>query len=197
MKRIFLFTALILTAYCTRAQDTGELLSKAVVKVYEEYKMFLDSSLLVKHVVLDPNKSYWVNSRNNGIRTVARGLDNFSFDEFSLSFAVVYKGDTIRHLPVCRLNTGLILMPLGSPGNPIRHGDVLPPYAELIKGNIAFDYKNLKKLLHKMKLEATAVNLQKHDTGYAWLVTTSCPEIKCRQLTISATDGKILEDKNP
>jgi hypothetical protein len=162
--------------------------------------------------VLDKTKSYLVNSRTQKIRTIARADSSFVFDEFSLSFVFVYKGDTITHLAPCRLDTLQTLLPLGTPGNPIRHGDVLPPYQELVKGNIPFNYKKLKKLLQQMKLEFTAVDLQSLPFGgkdktaanhageklqYMWVVTTACPEIKCRQLQISATNGKILADKYP
>jgi hypothetical protein len=100
-------------------------------------------------------------------------------------------------------------MALGTPGNPVHHGDLLPPYLELVKGRISFNYKKLQKLLHKMNLQTTNIdlkNLSAVNDGkmiaadikeYVWIVTTACPEIKCRQLQISASTGKIIADKNP
>ena len=168
--------------------------------MYAQYKLFFRSSLLDKYVVLDRTKSYLVNSQTQKIKTLALADDSFVFDEFSLSFAIVYKGDTIRHLPACRLDTLHNLMALGKPTNPTQHGDVLPPYLELVKGNITFDYKKLLILLQEMKLEATAVNLQKAAVSadakdskqlYNWLVTTACPDIKCKDALISASNGKV------
>jgi hypothetical protein len=92
---------------------------------------------------------------------------------------------------------------LGTPSNPVRHGDVLPPYMELVKGNIKFDYKKLKGLLKKMEIIANETNLEvlnrKEDgtNEYMWVVTTSCPEIKCRVLRIDAGNGKIIADIKP
>lgn len=200
MKKILLFTVLLAAAYSSHAQTLNKKVSLAVQRVYDDYKQFFDSSLLATYVPLDKMKSYLVNSRTAKIKTIGIADDTFVFDEFSLSFAIVYKGDTIRHLPVCRLDTRQTLLPLGTPTNPIRHGDVLPPYMELIKGKIKFDYKKLKKLLRNMKLEVTETDLQvlSADTKeYMWVVTTSCPEVKCRVLRISAKDGKIIADINP
>lgn len=200
MKRLLLFTTLLAAAYCTHAQTLDQKVFKAVQKVYSEYKLYFDSSLLSKYVVLDKMKSYLVNSGTQKIKTIALADERFVFDEFSLSFAIVYKGDTIRYLPVCRLDTSQTLMALGTPGNPVRHGDVLPAYKELIKGNIKFDYKKLKSLLQKMKLKTTSVHLKNQpliEKKYMWVATTSCPEIKCRELQIDAGNGKILTDLKP
>ncbi len=181
------------------------MVAKAVQTVYNQYKLFFDSSLLAKYVVLDKYKSYLVNAETQKIKTLAIADNTFAFSEFSLSFAIVYKSDTIRHLPPCRLDTQQHLMTLGTPTNPIQHGDLLPPYLELVKGNIKFDYKKLQLLLQQMKLEATEINLQKaaaYDNNskhkknqYIWRVTTSCAELKCRQLQISAGNGKIVVDE--
>lgn len=148
-------------------------------------------------------KSYLVNSATQKIKTIALADDSFVFDEFSLRFAIVYKDDTIRHLPVCRLDTYQNLMALGTPSNPVRHGDVLPPYIALVKGNIKFDYKKLQGLLKKLEIIANETNLEvlnrKEDgtNDYLWVVTTSCPEIKCRVLRIDAASGKIIADLTP
>ena len=91
----------------------------------------------------------------------------------------------------------------GTPSNPVRHGDVLPPYMELVKGNIKFDYKKLRKFLNKMQLETTETDLQALISGkdgkkkYMWVVSTACPEIKCRVLRIDAGNGKIIADIKP
>jgi hypothetical protein len=197
---------IILTAFCfgTRSQNLDAKVSNAVQTVYNQYKLFFDSSLLNKYVVLDKNKSYLVNSQTQKIKTLALADDSFVFDEFSLSFAIVYKGDTIRHLPACRLDTHENLMALGTPTNPVQHGDVLPPYVELVKGNIKFDYKKLLALLRDLKLDATAVNLQKTPVKadaqqnskpqYNWVVTTACPDLKCKDVLISAINGKVQAD---
>jgi hypothetical protein len=205
MMRTLLFSALIAIAFNTRAQNHGYKLDKAIQKVYSEYKLYFDSSLLDKYVVLDKEKSYLVNSRTQKIRSIARADDAFAFDEFSLSFAFVYKGDTIRHLPPCRLDTFQNLMALGTPSNPIHHGDALPPYMALVKGDIAFNYKKLRGLIQKMKLETVSIDLKKLPSvseakdkkEYMWVVTTACPEIKCRELQVSADKGKILADIMP
>lgn len=199
MIRPLLFITLIAFSFNSQAQNLDAKVAKAVQTVYNQYKLFFDSSLLTKYVILDTKKSYLVNSQTQKIKTLAIAENTFAFDEFSLSFAVVYKGDTIRHLPACRLDTFQTLLALGTPSNPVQHGDLLPPYMQLVKGNIKFDYKKLKALLQDMKLEATAINLQ-NATGkqkYIWVVTTACPDMKCRQLQISATNGKILADKIP
>jgi len=206
--RSFFLVVLIAFSFSSNAQSLDSRVSKAVQIVYNQYKLFFDSSLLHKHVVLDKTKSYLVNSETQKIKTLAIADNTFSFNEFNLSFAIVYKGDTIRHLPVCRLDTAGTLMALGTPGNPVRHGDVLPPYLELVKGKIKFDYKKLRELLQEMELKATAIDLQKlplNDRAdnqnikqeYVWIVTTACPEIKCRELKISASNEKIIEDKKP
>jgi hypothetical protein len=202
--RPLLLATLIFFSLNSRAQNLDTKVAKAVQTVYNQYKLFFDSSLLAKYVVLDRNKSYLVNSQTQKIKTIALADNSFVFDEFSLSFAIVYKGDTIRHLPACRLDTHENLMALGTPTNPVQHGDVLPPYLELVKGNIKFDYKKLLALLQDMKLGATAVNLQKTpvkaDTKqnkkqqYNWLVTTACPDIKCKELLVSASNGKVQAD---
>jgi len=205
MIRSLLLITLIAFAVNTKAQNMDARLAKAVEKVYSQYKLFFDSSLLAKYVVLDKTKSYLVNAQTQKIKTLAQADDSFVFDEFSLTFAIVYKGDTIRRLPACRLDTQQHLMALGTPTNPVQHGDVLPPYQELVEGNIKFDYKKIGALLQKMKLETTAINLEKtvlNNTNnpkqaYSWAVTTSCPEIKCKQLQISACNGKILAEKIP
>lgn len=203
MKKIVALTVLAALAYNAHCQSLNQKAAKAVQRVYADYKQFFDSSLLGKHVVLDKMKSYLVNSGTQKIKTIALADDSFVFDEFSLKFAIVYKGDTIRHLPVCRLDTMQTLMALGTPSNPTRHGDALPPYMELVKGNIKFDYKKLKRLVNKMQLETTETDLQVMNSGkdgkkeYMWVVTTSCPDIKCRVLKISANDGKIIADIKP
>ncbi len=204
MRTLFFFT-LIAFAFNTRAQNFNNKVSKAVQKVYSEYKLFFDSSLLDKYVVLDKEKSYLVNSRTQKIRAIARADDAFAFDEFSLTFAFVYKGDTIKRFPACRLDTMQNMMALGTPSNPIRHGDMLPPYSALVKGDINYSYKKLQGLLQQMKIEPVSIDLKnqpqvtefKGKTEYRWLVTTACPEIKCRELQVSATNGKILADRKP
>jgi len=201
MRPLHLITCIVFSL-STRAQNLDTKVSKAVQTVYAQYKLFFDSSLLMKYVVLDKTKSYLVNSQTQKIKTLALADDSFVFDEFSLSFAIVYKGDTIRHLPACRLDTHENLMALGTPSNPVQHGDVLPPYLELVKGNIKFDYKKLQVLLRKTQVETTAINLQNADEtdgkkSYVWAVTTACPDTKCKQLQISAGNGKLLAEKNP
>jgi hypothetical protein len=200
--RPLLLISLITCFFNGQAQNLDNKVSKAVQTVYKQYKLFFDSSLLNKYIVLDAKKSYLVNSQTQKIKTLAIANNTFAFDEFSLTFAFVYKGDTINHLPPCRLDTFQNLMALGTPTNPVQHGDELPPYYELVKGKIKFDYKKLQLLLQKMRLEPTSINLQKQPLNegkqkYIWLVTTACPEIKCRQLMVSATNGKILADKTP
>jgi len=198
--KTLLLIIFIAFSFNTHAQTLDQKVSKAVQRVYDDYKLYFDSSLLDKYVVLDKMKSYLVNSGTQKVKTIALADDTFVFDEFSLSFAIVYKGDTIRHLPICRLDTRQTLMALGSPANPVHHGDLLPPYMELIKGNISFDYKKLQKLLHKMNLETTSINLKNLPVDkkeYMWVVTTACPEIKCRELQVSAGNGKILADIKP
>lgn len=201
--RYLLVVLLIAFSFNGGAQTLDQKLAKATERVYNDYKLFFDSNLLPKYVVLDKNKSYLVNGSTQKIKTIALADDLFVFDEFSLSFAIVYKGDTIRHLPVCRLDTYQTLMALGTPSNPVRHGDLLPPYMQLIKGNIKFDYKKLQKQLQKMQLQTTEINLQAFDAGkegktdYRWVVTTSCPDIRCRVLHFSADNGKVVEDINP
>jgi hypothetical protein len=207
MMRPILLLSLIILSFNTQSQDFKYKVSKAVQTVYNEYKLYFDSSLLDKYIVLDNKKSYLVNSLTQKIKALALADNTFAFDEFSLSFIIVYNGDTIKHLPACRLDTLQNLMALGTPSNPVHHGDALPPYLELVKGNIPYNYKKLQKFLHKMKLETTHIDLKKmpstgelsevEKTGYMWVVTTACPEIKCRELQISATNGKILADKNP
>ncbi|MBK8521307.1 MAG: hypothetical protein IPL54_10680 [Chitinophagaceae bacterium] len=205
MMRTLLFFTLIAFAFNTRAQNFNNKVSKAVQKVYSEYKLFFDSSLLDKYVVLDKEKSYLVNSRMQKIISIARADDAFTFDEFSLTFAFVYKGDTIKRFPACRLDTMQNMMALGTPSNPIRHGDMLPPYSALVKGDINYSYKKLQGLLQQMKIEPVSIDLKnqsqvtefKGKTEYRWVVTTACPEIKCRELQVSATNGKILADRKP
>lgn len=198
--RPLLLLTLIVCSFSIRAQNLNNEVSKAVQTVYNQYKLFFDSSLLEKYVVLDKTKSYLVNSQTQKIKTLAIADNTFAFDEFSLSFAIVYKGDTIRHLPPCRLDALQNLMALGTPSNPIQHGDALPPYLELVKGKIKFDYKKLQSLLKNMKLETTSTDLQKHPLKankqkYIWRVTTACPEPQCRKLQVSASNGKILIDE--
>jgi hypothetical protein len=205
--RIFLCCTFICIALQSKAQNLDTKVLKAVQTVYNQYKLFFDSSLLNKYVVLDTKKSYLVNSQTQKIKTLAIADNTFPFDEFSLSFAIVYKGDTIRHLPPCRLDTFQNLMVLGTPTNPVQHGDLLPPYLQMVKGRIAFDYKKLQKLLHKMKVETTSIDLKPasantkanaaYKAAYMWVVTTACPEINCRQLQVSATNGKIIADNQP
>ena len=209
MTRTLLLITLLAFSFNTPAQSLDSKVLKAVQTVYNQYKLFLDSSLLTKYIVLDKTKSYLVNAGTKKIKTLALAdASSFAFDEFSLSFAIVYKGDTIRRLPPCRLDTQQHLMALGTPTNPVQHGDLLPPYLELVKGNIKFEYKKLQALLKEMKLEATEINLQKpavYDKNtskrkkqpYIWRVTTACTEPRCRQLQISAGNGKILVDEQP
>lgn len=202
MIRPLLLIILIAFSFCGQAQNFNGKVSKAVQKVYSEYKLFFDSSLLAKYVVLDRERSYLVNAHTQKIRSIARADDIFAFDEFSLTFAFVFKGDTIRRLPACRLDTMENLMALGTPSNPVRHGDLLPPYQALVKGDIHFSYKKLQGLLQKMNVVPVNVDLKyqpqvtelKGNTEYMWVVTTSCPEIKCRELQVSAKNGKILAD---
>lgn len=203
--RTLLFFTLIAFAFNSQAQNFNIKVSKAVQKVYSEYKMFFDSSLLDTYVVPDKERSYLVNSRTQKIRSIARADDAFAFDEFSLTFAFVYKGDTIKRFPACRLDTMQNMMALGTPSNPIRHGDMLPPYRALVKGDIDFSYKKLQSLLQKMKVEPVSIDLKnqpqvtelKGKTAYMWVVATACAEIKCRELQVSATNGKILADRKP
>jgi hypothetical protein len=205
MIRPLLLITLIALSFNSQAQNFNNKVSKAVQKVYSEYKLFFDSSLLDKYVVLDKEKSYLVNARTQKIRSITRADDAFAFDEFSLTFAFVYKGDTIKRFPACRLDTFQNLMALGTPSNPIRHGDLLPPYKALVKGDINFSYKKLQSLLQKMKVEPVSIDLKyqpqvtetKGKTEYMWVVTTACPEIKCRHLQVSADKGKILADIKP
>jgi len=203
MRRPLLAVVLIAFSFTVQAQKLDAKIAQAVQVVYNQYSKFFDSSLLPKHVVLDRNKSYLVNSQTQKIKTMALADESFVFDEFNLSFAIVYKGDTIRHLPTCRLDTYGTLMALGTPSNPVQHGDVLPPYTELVKGNIKFGYKKLHDLLQKMNVQATAINLIKTQPeadakrSYTWEVTTACPEIKCKQLLVSAANGQVLGEKTP
>jgi hypothetical protein len=193
---------LIVFSVSSQAQNINNKISKAVQKVYSEYKLFFDSSLLSKYVVLDLERSYLVNAQTQKIRSIARADDTFAFDEFSLTFIFVYKGDTIKRFPACRLDTMQNMMALGTPSNPVRHGDLLPPYKALVKGDINFSYKKLLGLLHKMKVVPVSVDLKnqpqatelKGKTEYMWVVSTSCPEIKCRELHVSAENGKTLAD---
>lgn len=204
MRTLLLFT-LIAFAFNTRAQNFNTKVSKAVQKVYSEYKLFFDSTLLDTYVVPDIEKSYLVNSGTQKISAIARADDSFAFDEFSLTFAFVYKGDTIKRFPACRLDTMQNMMALGTPTNPIRHGDMLPPYMALVKGHIDYSYKKLQRLLQKMKITPVSIDLKnqprvtefKGKTEYMWVVATACPEIKCRELQVSATNGKIIADKKP
>jgi len=200
-KSLLLFTFIAFSLH-THAQNFDSKLSIAVQKVYSEYKMYFDSNLLSKHVVLDKEKSFLFNSRSLKLKTLSKqDLGSFEFDEFSLTFAILYKGDTIRRLPACRLDTLQNLMALGTPSNPVHHGDVLPPYLDLVKGKITFDYQKLQKMLRKMKLGITSIDLKSlPDAGnkeFVWQVTAHCPDARCRQLQISAINGKILADTNP
>jgi hypothetical protein len=203
--RPLLLITLIAFSINSQAQNFNNKVSKAVQKVYSEYKLFFDSSLLDKYVVLDKEKSYLVNTGTQKIRSIARADDAFAFDEFSLTFAFVYKGDTIKRFPACRLDTMQNMMALGTPSNPIRHGDLLPPYKALVKGDINFSYKKLQSLLQKMKVKPVSIDLKyqpqvtetKGKTEYMWVVTTACPQIKCRELQVSADNGKILADRQP
>jgi hypothetical protein len=207
MIRLLLLNTLIAFSFNCQAQNFNNKVLKAVQKVYSEYKLFFDSGLLDKYVVLDREKSYLVNSRTQKIRSIARADDAFAFDEFSLTFAFVYKGDTIKRFPACRLDTSQNLMALGTPSNPIRHGDLLPPYMALVKGDIRFHYKKLKGFLKELKLEVVSIDLKQlpapgkmnatDKKEYMWVVTTACPEIKCRELHIDAANGKILADIKP
>ncbi len=205
MIRPLLVITLIAFSFNSQAQNFNNKVLKAVQKVYSEYKLFFDSSLLDKYVVLDKEKSYLVNARAQKIRSIARADDAFAYDEFSLTFAFVYNGDTIKRFAACRLDTMQNMMALGTPSNPIRHGDMLPPYMALVKGDINFSYKKLQRLLQKMKVEPVSIDLKnqpqetevKGKTEYRWVVTTACPEMKCRELQVSAANGKILADIKP
>ena len=205
MIRLLLLITLIAFSFNSQSQNFNNKISKAVQKVYSEYKLFFDSSQLDKYVVLDKEKSYLVNSRTQKIRSVNRADDTFAFDEFSLTFAFVYNGDTIKRFPACRLDTMQNMMALGTPSNPVRHGDMLPPYMALVKGDIDFNFKKLQSFLQKMRIEPVNIDLKnqpqvtevKGKTEYRWVVTTACPEIKCRELQISADKGKILADIKP
>jgi hypothetical protein len=200
--RPLLLITLIAFSFSSQAQNFNNKVSKAVQKVYSEYKLFFDSSLLDKYVVLDKEKSYLVNARTQKIRSITRADDAFAFDEFSLTFAFVYKGDTIKRFPACRLDTFQNLMALGTPSNPVRHGDLLPPYMALVKGDINFSYKKLQSLLQKMKIDPVSIDLKnqpqvaetKSKQQYNWLVTTACPDVKCKDVVISATNGKVQSD---
>jgi hypothetical protein len=202
MIRSILFITGIVFSLNSQAQNLDSKVAKAVQTVYNQYKLFFDSGLLDKFVVLDTKKSYLVNSQTQKIKTLAIADNTFAFDEFSLSFAVVYKGDTITHLPPCRLDTFQNLMALGTPTNPIHHGDALPPYMALVKGNIKFHYKKLRSLLQKKKIEHVSIDLKnmppvngaKNKKEYMWVVNTACAAIKCRELQIDAGNGKILAD---
>ena len=158
MMRPLLLITLIAISFSIQAQNFNSKVSKAVQKVYSEYKLYFDSSLLNKYVVLDKERSYLVNARTQKIRSITRADDAFAFDEFSLTFAFVYKGDTIKRFPACRLDTYENLMALGTPSNPVRHGDLLPPYLALVKGDINFNYKKLQSLLQKMKIEPVSID---------------------------------------
>lgn len=205
MIRLLLLITLIAFSFNSQSQNFNNKISKAVQKVYSEYKLFFDSSQLDKYVMLDKEKSYLVNSRTQKIRSVNRADDTFAFDEFSLTFAFVYNGDTIKRFPACRLDTMQNMMALGTPSNPVRHGDMLPPYMALVKGDIDFNFKKLQSFLQKMRIEPVSIDLKnqpqvtevKGKTEYRWVVTTACPEIKCRELQISADKGKILADIKP
>ncbi len=205
MMRPLLLITFIAFAFTSQSQNFNNKVSKAVQKVYSEYKLFFDSSLLDKYVVLDKEKSYLVNAGTQKIRSIVRADDAFAFDEFSLTFAFVYKGDTIKRFPACRLDTFQNMMALGTPSNPVHHGDLLPPYMALVKGDINFSYKKLQSLLKKMKVEPVSIDLKnqpqvaevKGKTEYMWVVTTACPDIKCRELQVSAANGKILADIKP
>ena len=188
--RPLLLITLIAFSFNSQAQNFNNKVSKAVQKVYSEYKLFFDSSLLDKYVVLDREKSYLVNAGTQKIRSIARADD---------------KGDTIKRFPACRLDTMQNMMALGTPSNPVRHGDLLPPYMALVKGDINFSYKKLQSLLQKMNIEPVSIDLKnqpqvtevKGKTEYMWVVTTACAEIKCRELQVSASNGKILADIKP
>lgn len=183
----------------SNGQEAKKLIPRSVRLVYDEYKTFFDSNLLDKHLILDSSRSYFMNSATQKIRSVTRMTDDFSFDGLSLSFAFVYQGDTLTHLNAL-VARELILVPLGSPGNPRRHGDILPPYLELVKGRLGFDYRQLKQWLSDRKLEGYNTELvarpaDPKDT-VAWKLTRACPEVQCPQLEISAMSGKILDDNS-
>lgn len=201
MKRLLPVIAFIVVGFTTQAQTLNEKVNSAVQRVYADYKLYFDSSLLAKHVVLDTKKSYLINNQTQKIKTLAIADSSFVFDEFNLSFAIVYKGDTIRHLPVCRLDTHGTLMALGTPSNPVKHGDALPAYRQLIKGNIKFDYKKLMKSLQRQKLDAFETDLREVNLNgtktLVWNVTLACPDIKCRVLQFDAVEGKLVYDSKP
>ena len=192
-------------------QASGSLISRSVQRMYQEYKVFFDSSLLSKYVVLDKEKSYYRNYNTQKIRSLAKSDTAFDFNEMVLAFAVVYLGDTLTHM-YCTMDTMLNVLPLGTPREPRQHGDILPPYEMLVKGKLAFNNKKLKGLLKTIGLENSILELHSWlvqddekstpgnpvpKTAYVWIVFTSCPEIKCRELQVSATSGKILYDKKP
>ena len=207
--RAFLFIAFVfVTTHCS-GQTSNNLISRSVQRMYNDYKVFFDSSLLSKHVVLDKTKSYYRNYNTQKIRSLVWSDSAFDFNEMVLAFAVVYLGDTLTYM-YCTMDTMLNVLPLGTPHEPRQHGDILPPYEMLVKGNLAFDNKKLRKLLSKMGLENSRLELHSwpvqddekstpgnpvSKTEYVWIVFTPCPEIKCRELQVSATSGKILYDK--
>ncbi|MBL0055977.1 MAG: hypothetical protein IPP31_07210 [Chitinophagaceae bacterium] len=199
MRIVFFYIFLCLGLTC-RAQEANKLIPKSVNLVYEEYKTFFDSNLLGKHVILDSSRSYFMNSGTQKIRAITRMTDDFAFDGMNLSFAIVYKGDTLTHLTAL-VARELILVPLGSPGNPRRHGDILPPYLELVKGRLGFDYKQIKQWLSAQKLEGSNIELVARPADpkdpVAWKLTRACPEVRCPQLEISAMNGKILSGEPP
>ncbi len=200
MRPLFILV-FIAFSFGTRAQNLENKVAKAVQRVYADYKLYFDSNLLAKHVVLDRKKSYLIYNQTQKIKTLAIADDSFVFDEFNLSFAIVYKGDTIRHLPPCRLDTNGTLMALGTPTNPVKHGDLLPPYQQLIKGDIKFDYKKLVKSLQQLKMETIETDLREVNLAgtklLVWNVTLACPEIKCRVLQFDTNEGKVVFDSKP
>lgn len=198
MRTGIFFIAFVLLCFTAQAQPTPPVVQRAIKIIFSEYSQFMDSTMLVSHLKLDPEKSYFVNYGSQKISSFRKYQHNFIYDEFSLSFVLIYKNDTLARLG-CRFDTSLNLMPLGTPTNPSRHGDILPPYAELIKGKLGFDYKKLRKRLKELHIESSGTELiartsdVKEET-YIWKVTTACPEVNCRRIEISAINGKLLSD---
>jgi len=198
MRTGIFFIAFVMLCFTAQSQPTPPLVQKAIKIIFAEYGQFMDSNMLVKHLKLDPERSYYVNYRTQQISAIPKYRKNFIYDEFTLSFVLIYKNDTLAWLG-CRFDTSLNLMALGTPENQRRHGDILPPYAELIKGKLGFDYKKLRKRLKELHIVSSATELiartsdVKEET-YVWKVITSCPEVYCRRIEISAINGKLLAD---
>ena len=198
MYRLLHIFFVLLISGNSRAQSVSPLLDKAVKAMYSEYKVFFDSSLLDDYIKLDTERTYYLLSTEQKIRSVKRELDGFVYDGFNLSFVMVYEGDTLTRMNAL-IDTSMNIIPLGTPGNPRRHGDVLPPYLELVKGNIGFNYKKLKGKMATMKITIASTELhawpnKNGKPGFAWKVISACPQLDCRRIEVSAKNGKILAD---